>query len=308
MMKEELETRFSWEIDGECWVGIKGPSLSVQQPSGKVRASFRGKAVYIDRLFFTAFRGEIGKSQILAHVCGRKDCFNPDHMELEIGRRAVVNGKSEKACTSCGVTKSVLEFPERSVPGEGRKTVCQACVDSKQGRLAESREKRALEKASAMAEKARIRKERQQLSALKKPERKKHNNERSVERFMERYKTDPILRIKHAHRRRVNNLIKAQFMAKAHPHTRALFGCTYQEYKAHLEQRFQPGMTWDNHGTVWELDHIRPLSSFDLMDEEQQRQAFHYTNVQPLFTRDNRTKGSTWSDNKEAGTFNKGRA
>jgi len=42
-------------------------------------------------------------------------------------------------------------------------------------------------------------------------------------------------------------------------------------------------MTWENHGEIWEIDHIKPCNSFDLTDIEQQKQCFHYTNLQPLF-------------------------
>lgn len=63
----------------------------------------------------------------------------------------------------------------------------------------------------------------------------------------------------------------------------SLIGCSLNECKQHLESQFKPEMAWDNHGTIWEIDHILPCSSFDLTDIEQQKQCFHYTNLQPLF-------------------------
>jgi len=56
-----------------------------------------------------------------------------------------------------------------------------------------------------------------------------------------------------------------------------------------LEKLFKPGMTWDNHGE-WEIDHIRPLTSFDLVDRLQFLEAVHYTNLQPLWAGENRKK------------------
>jgi hypothetical protein len=61
---------------------------------------------------------------------------------------------------------------------------------------------------------------------------------------------------------------------------------------AHLEARFVEGMTWDNHGTAWHVDHVVPVAVFDLTTEEGQRAAFHYTNCQPLWAKDNLSKGS----------------
>lgn len=66
-------------------------------------------------------------------------------------------------------------------------------------------------------------------------------------------------------------------------------GCSITELKRHLENLFQPGMTWANRGE-WEIDHIRPCASFDLLDAEQQRCCFHLTNLQPLWRSENRQK------------------
>jgi hypothetical protein len=60
-------------------------------------------------------------------------------------------------------------------------------------------------------------------------------------------------------------------------------GSTIEECRLYLESQFKPEMTWENHGEVWEIDHIIPCSSFDLTDTEQQKQCFHYSNTQPLF-------------------------
>jgi len=68
-------------------------------------------------------------------------------------------------------------------------------------------------------------------------------------------------------------------------------GCTVDKLKLHLESKFKLGMTWDNHGVHgWHIDHIKPLSSFDLTDRNQLLQACHYTNLQPLWAKDNIAK------------------
>jgi hypothetical protein len=50
-----------------------------------------------------------------------------------------------------------------------------------------------------------------------------------------------------------------------------------------FSNQFKTEMTWENHGTVWEIDHIIPCSFFDLTKEEEQQRCYHYTNLQPLF-------------------------
>ena len=70
-----------------------------------------------------------------------------------------------------------------------------------------------------------------------------------------------------------------------------LLGCTYQALAAHIESRFQPGMSWENRDE-WHIDHIKPCASFDLSCPDQQRACFHYTNLQPLWAQDNLRKGA----------------
>src|SRR5208283_2328184 len=67
-------------------------------------------------------------------------------------------------------------------------------------------------------------------------------------------------------------------------------GCSVEFLKQHLEQQFKVGMTWENYGKVWHIDHIEPLCSFDLEDREQLLIACHYTNLRPLFKEDNLKK------------------
>lgn len=70
-----------------------------------------------------------------------------------------------------------------------------------------------------------------------------------------------------------------------------LVGCDIDYLKEYLEKLFLPNMSWDNYGK-WHIDHIIPCNSFDLSDIEQQKKCFHYTNLQPLWAKDNLKKGS----------------
>jgi len=68
-------------------------------------------------------------------------------------------------------------------------------------------------------------------------------------------------------------------------------GCSIDELKKHLSSQFTEGMSWKNYGE-WHIDHIKPCSSFDLSIEEQQHKCFHYSNLQPLWAKDNLKKGA----------------
>lgn len=69
-------------------------------------------------------------------------------------------------------------------------------------------------------------------------------------------------------------------------------GCSISELKLHLESKFQPGMSWDNYGD-WHIDHIEALVKFDLTDRDQFLEVCHYTNLQPLWARENLMKGAS---------------
>lgn len=70
-------------------------------------------------------------------------------------------------------------------------------------------------------------------------------------------------------------------------------GCSVAEFKDYLESMFKDGMSWDNYGRGgWHIDHIRPLSSFDLTNREEVVIACHYTNMQPLWAAENIRKGA----------------
>jgi len=74
-------------------------------------------------------------------------------------------------------------------------------------------------------------------------------------------------------------------------------GKTSEELMSHLEEQFTEGMTRENYGQGWTLDHIRPLASFEFTGddkEEQLHKAWNYTNLQPLWAADNRSKGDRW--------------
>lgn len=69
-------------------------------------------------------------------------------------------------------------------------------------------------------------------------------------------------------------------------------GCTVEELKKYLESKWQEGMSWDNYGFHgWHIDHIKPLASFNLTDRDELLKACHYTNLQPLWCKDNMKKG-----------------
>jgi len=72
----------------------------------------------------------------------------------------------------------------------------------------------------------------------------------------------------------------------------AILGCNTEQLRTHIEKQFKRGMSWDNYGK-WHVDHIQPLASFDLQDENQCAIACNYINLRPMWAQANMEKGAT---------------
>jgi len=77
-----------------------------------------------------------------------------------------------------------------------------------------------------------------------------------------------------------------------------LIGCSKDELRVHIEKKFKNDMNFDNYG-FWEIDHIRPLSSFNLYKENEIIECFNYMNLQPLWKSENRSKSDKYCERSE---------
>ena len=125
---------------------------------------------------------------------------------------------------------------------------------------------------------------------LKKTDQWKKDNRERFRRHKRAYvRRHPEVRIANNSRGRIHRMLGSQ--GRGRGRSRRLIGCSPDTLRLILECRFEPGMTWDNYGSEWHVDHIIPLAAYNLTDPEQQRQAFHYTNLQPLWAHENMAKG-----------------
>lgn len=112
--------------------------------------------------------------------------------------------------------------------------------------------------------------------------------------YNRRKKTSPHWKIQHLLRLRFYLVLKVQNARKTNSAV-VLLGCSIPQFKTYMEQFFESGMTWENWGKVWHLDHVFPVSWFDLNQPEQVGACFHYTNFQPLFVADNLKKSNRFA-------------
>jgi len=199
----------------------------------------------------------------------------------------------DKQCIKCGLIKPIEEFYKRWGRKGYRNECKQCCRDYKKiwrknnpESCSKSTKKYYINKTTKSIEQ-RKQEKMDKLNIAKKKDQKWH-----IKNWLKRYHTDIQFNLAIKFRRQISEAIRSQFTKKAH-RTLKLLDCTFEEFKIYFENLFTGGMTWDlfMQGKI-HIDHIKPCSRFDLTDESQQRECFHYTNLQPLWAIDNIRKSN----------------
>lgn len=115
---------------------------------------------------------------------------------------------------------------------------------------------------------------------------KKIINKKHSEYHKKQYHENIQFRIKNDIKTIINLLLKNNWKNK---NLTYILSCNPEFFKEYIENRFKPGMSWDNK-KEWHIDHIIPVSKFDLTILAELKQCYHYTNFQPLWADENRKK------------------
>ena len=124
-------------------------------------------------------------------------------------------------------------------------------------------------------------------------------NKRQRKYYHRKYGKDVQFTLKKTVTARIRMALKAQGATRAYSYN-VLIGCSYPTYQRYLRKKFHPGMRWKDHKLIgWQIDHIRPVSSFDLNKCKNQLKAFNYKNTQPLPAKENYKKAAKYVMNLE---------
>jgi hypothetical protein len=195
--------------------------------------------------------------------------------------------KDFKDCAGCGQTLARSEFYQRA---NGH--VVSRCKECSRKRSAADPKKLERKKTFRVRHADKV----QQASRLYHAN--PINKVRRAARVRARKATDPAFAIEAALRRTLADKIRAARAGKS-AGTIAILGCSIDGFMHHIAAQFVDGMSWSNWGRgrgKWNLDHVRPIASFDLLDPRQQVECFHYRNFQPLWWIDNLRKGAKWNE------------
>lgn len=208
-----------------------------------------------------------------------------------------------KICSKCKEEKELCLFGLNKKSKDGLRADCNDCrkIESLEYRKRNPEKRKETIKKyyenNKEKELLRFKKYREENPEKRKETCKKHNqnNREKYNEYARLWKKS--MRINNLYYKLISNL---RTRTKSYLHYKTInpnstikdvIGCTPQFLKEHLESQFKDGMSWDNYGFYgWHIDHIIPLSS--AKNEEELYKLCHYTNLQPLWAKENLSKGS----------------
>ena len=173
-----------------------------------------------------------------------------------------------KICNKCKEEKEICEFGVNKSKKDKLQSICKCCDKLKSKEYREkNREKYLLSQKKSYDE-----------------------NKENIKEYKKNYeklkiKTDILYKLKKTLRNTILRYLKNKRFT-----TTEIIGCDYDSFKIYFESLFTEGMCWDKLGSEIHIDHIIPLSSAKTEDELYKLN--HYTNLQPLWVKDNLIKGS----------------
>lgn len=178
-----------------------------------------------------------------------------------------------KNCNKCSTLKELILFPKRKSSKDGYRNTCKICVN--------------------VAMKIRYQRDDVKIKEQEKSQKWYQNNKEYQKEKTKEYKKisrqNIEIKLRDNLRNRLNGAIKNNTKIGS---AVTDLGCTIEELKKHLESQFTEGMNWDNWSrSGWHIDHVKRLADFELTEEVQFKEACHYTNLQPLWAKDNWSKG-----------------
>jgi hypothetical protein len=181
---------------------------------------------------------------------------------------------TEKTCARCEVVKTIKDFPML-------RSICKDCVKMVRQKYQDGNREQINEYSKNYR---RDNEEARKWSVEYAKKWNKKNRKRISTRENERRRTEPQFKLKKILRDNIYKAVKREWKSGR---TLDILGCSIKMFKFWLEHQWSPEMTWENHGSHWEIDHIKPIASYDLTNVEEMKKCFHWTNMQPLTKEEN---------------------
>lgn len=165
----------------------------------------------------------------------------------------VLNDNYTKKCNNCNIIKSKQEFYSQVYSTDGIGTICRLCEIQKSREWRSNNSDKIIE----------------------------YRRKEYLKNYKNRRNSSPQFKIAGNIRTRIRYAVKAQY-SKKNTSTYKLIGCSIDFLINWLEYQFDSKMSWDNYGIYWNIDHVRPCSSFNLINKDDQIECFSWENCRPL--------------------------
>ena len=189
-------------------------------------------------------------------------------------------GIVSKKCRTCGQEKNFGEFSRHRCAKYGHRLDCKECA---------AKEMRSRYLANPQRAKEQARRWRQHN-----PDKYRASKRATEKKLLK----NPIYKLRSVLRKQLVEILKRKGVRKCES-VLVLVGCSLAEFKTHIESHFKDGMTWKNYGLYtkkepwkWNIDHVLPVDKFDLSLKSEREHCFHFSNLRPLWGRDNILKSN----------------
>jgi hypothetical protein len=205
-------------------------------------------------------------------------------------------GTKIKRCTKCDITKNITEFRKQKKGKYGVMSICKICQSEIEKNNRINGNSTSVERSKRFRENNpdKIKVWLKDYSDKNKDKRKEYDKKYNKDNRDLKNKQSRDYYLKNPHIATWRGILKSQLRRISKTKdgkTIDLLGYSALELKEHIESQFTEGMSWDNHGE-WEVDHIKPVSSFDKDIHPSIVNAL--SNLQPLWWEENRVKGNVY--------------
>lgn len=200
----------------------------------------------------------------------------------------IENDIEMKHCPTCDKWKAFSEYNKQSSSWDKLARMCRNCYCEYKNSKRKNDEKY---KQSDILYKQKYEQSgrRKEVSKIRYEIKKDEILKKNIAYNKKKYNTNPYFKVVCSIRTRISKLLKQKNADKYNKFYNYL-GCSKEEFILYFQAKFKERMKWENHGE-WHIDHIKPCASFNLLNEDEQKKCFHYTNLQPLWASENLSKG-----------------
>ena len=182
-----------------------------------------------------------------------------------------------KKCSKCGIVSLKSNFHKNKLTKSGLRSECITCRRKHYNENQEKNKKYYLENRNRIVNNQKL---------YNKQNRTKINLYEKKRR-----ETDFVYKFANNIRVRTSQSFKAQNVRKTNK-TFDLLGCSHSFFKNWIIHQLNGIMTIENYGSVWQIDHCLPITSFNLLDENDMKKCFCWVNLRPMYCSENISKGN----------------